>query len=170
MMRFLAAAVLMPLLSSYALAQAHSGDIVVSEAWSRATPGGARNGAAFMQITSKSTGDKLLKAKSDVAERVELHTHIHEQGVMRMRRVDAIEVPAGKTVMLQPGGYHVMLMDLKRPLDAGDKVDLTLVFEKAGEVAVTATVEPIGAKGPGSAAGMSHGAGHGQSHGSGQKH
>lgn len=160
----LAAAVLLPLLSSFAAAE--EANVTVSQAWARSTPGGARNGAAFLQVTAKGSPDKLVGAKSDVAEQVELHNHIHEDGVMRMRRVDAIDVPAGQSVTLEPGGYHLMLMNLKRPLKVGESLDLTLIFEKAGEVAVTANIEPLGAKGPGSAK-----AGHGNSHhGHGDEH
>lgn len=159
--RILIAAVLLPLMSSLAFAQSSSDGIAVSEAWLRATPGGARTGAGFLTISATSHGDRLVAAKSDVAERVELHNHVHEDGVMKMRRVDAIEIPAGETVTLAPGGYHLMLFNLKQPLKAGEKVHLTLDFEKAGEVPVTANVEPIGAKGPGNSAGGGHGSDHG---------
>lgn len=155
--RVFAAAILLPLMLSFAAAQGHSGDVLVSNAWSRATPGGVRTGVAYFEITDKgAAGDKLIGAKSDVAERVELHNHIHEDGVMKMRRVDAVEVPAGETVTLNPGGFHLMLMNLKRPLKAGDELKLTLVFEKAGEIEVTASVEPIGAKGPAGHIGGEH--------------
>lgn len=156
-----AAALIVPMLSLSPSAWAEAGTVTVSQAWSRATPGGVHTGGAYLQITaSEAAGDNLVDARSDAAERVELHNHIHEDGVMKMRRVEAIEIPAGKTVALAPGGYHLMLMNLKQPLRAGDKLDLTLVFEKAGEVEVTATVEPIGAKGPHGAAGTDHGSGH----------
>lgn len=150
-------AALLPLLSSFAVAQ--ESNVAVLDAWARETPGGAKTGAAFLQVTAKTDSDKLIDARSSVAEHVELHNHVHENGVMRMRRVDAIEVPAGKTVTLEPGGYHLMLMNLKQPLKAGDTIDLTLVFEKAGQVEVTASVQPIGAKGPG---GAESGHGHSQ--------
>lgn len=157
----LAAALLLPLLSMDVFAQADSKGITVTQPWSRATPGGVRTGGAYLQITaSDEAGDRLVDARSGAAERVELHTHIHEDGVMKMRRVEAIDVPAGKTVSLAPGGYHLMLMNLEQPLREGDTLDLTLVFEKAGEIEVTATVEPIGAKGPGGAAATGHNAGH----------
>lgn len=162
-MTVLAAALLLPLLSMSAVAQENSSGITVSQAWSRATPGGMRTGAAYLQITASDTeGDRLVDARSESAERVEIHNHIHENGVMRMRRVESIELPAGQTVILAPGGFHLMLMGLKQPLRVGDKLDLTLVFEKAGAVEVAATVEPIGAKGPGMAAGDGHGSGHGK--------
>lgn len=155
--RFLAAALILGLMVPFAAAQGQSNGISVSQAWSRATPGGVRNGTAYLQISSKGPeGDKLVGAKSDIAGQVELHNHIHEGGMMKMRRVDAIDVPAGETVKLEPGGFHVMLMDLKRPLKAGESFDLTLVFEKAGDIPVKATVEPIGAKGPGGQHGGMH--------------
>lgn len=164
-----AAALVLPMLSITAAAHESSGGITVSQAWSRATPGGVRNGAAYLAITASEAGDKLVDARSDAAERVELHNHIHENGVMKMRRVDAIDVPAGQTVTLSPGGYHLMLMGLKKPLEEGGKLNLTLVFEKAGEIEVTAPIEPIGAKGPGGAGDTHHGADHGHK-GGGHQH
>ncbi len=155
-LRLLIAAFLLPLMGSLAFAQSSSDGIAVSEAWLRATPGGAKTGAAYLTISGTGPGDRLVAAKTDVAERVELHNHVHENGVMKMRRVDAIEVPAGETVTLGPGGYHLMLFNLKHPLKVGQRVQLTLAFERAGEVPVTASVEPIGAKGPGGAAGANH--------------
>ncbi|HEX5599524.1 MAG TPA: copper chaperone PCu(A)C [Hyphomicrobiaceae bacterium] len=158
-----AAALLLPLLGMTASAQESSSGITISQPWARATPGGVKNGAAYMQITA-SAADKLVDARSDAAERVELHNHIHENGVMKMRRVESIEVPAGETVTLGPGGYHVMLMGLKQPLKAGEELELTLVFEKAGEINVTASIEPIGARGPGGAAHADHGHDHNHHH------
>ncbi|HEX7074914.1 MAG TPA: copper chaperone PCu(A)C [Hyphomicrobiaceae bacterium] len=155
-MRVLIAGILLPLMGSLAFAQGSSDGIAVSEAWLRATPGGVKTGAAYLTISDTGPGDRLVAAKSDVAERVELHNHVHENGVMKMRRVDAIEIPAGETVTLAPGGYHLMLFDLKHPLKAGEKVQLTLEFEKAGEIPVTASVEPIGAKGPSGAVAGDH--------------
>lgn len=126
-----------------------AGGISVGQAWTRATPGGAKIGAAYLTIAAaKGTADRLLSASSPAAARVELHTHTMEGDVMKMRRVDDIAVADGKTVLLQPSGLHVMLIDLAAPLKAGDTVKLTLKFEKAGEIAVDAPVEPIGARGP----------------------
>lgn len=154
--KFLAALLLAGLAVS-AAAEAQPNGVEITGAWSRATPGGVRTGVAYFQITSRgSAGDKLVAARSDAADRVELHDHIHEGGVMKMRRVEAIEVPAGETVKLEPGGLHMMLLDLKHPLKAGENLDLTLVFEKAGEVHVAAKVEPIGATGPGNQHGGAH--------------
>ncbi len=132
--------------------------VTVSHPWARATPPGAKVGAAYVEIAaSKSGGDKLLGARADVAGRVEIHTHKHEGGVMKMQQIENLPVAAGKSVVLKPAGDHIMLMDLKKPLVEGDLLPLTLVFEKAGEVKVEATVEPVGAKGP---HGMDHQPGH----------
>lgn len=123
--------------------------ITVGQAWARATPGGAKIGAAYLTISAaKGTADSLVSARSSVAARVELHTHLMEGDVMKMRRVDAIEIPDGQTVLLQPSGFHAMLIDLAHPLKAGETVKLTLTFAKAGEIVVDAPVEPLGAKGP----------------------
>jgi copper(I)-binding protein len=99
------------------------------------------------------TSDRLVAVKTDVAGRVELHNTAQEGGVMTMRRSEGIAVADKSPVVLQPGGSHVMLMDLKQPLKQGDTLKLTLVFEKAGELPIEATVEPVGAKGP---QGMDH--------------
>jgi hypothetical protein len=126
-----------------------AGTVTVSHPWARATPPGAKVGAAFFLMeASRLSGDRLIGAKADIAGRVELHTHIHEGGVMKMRPVDAVVLSAGNKVTFKPSGYHVMLLDLKQPLKEGDILPLTLVFERAGEIKVDATVEPIGAKGP----------------------
>lgn len=126
-----------------------SGGITIVTPWARATPGGAKVGGAYLQLKAGTgTNDRLVAAKSPVAGAVEIHDHIDEGGIMKMRRVDGIAVPDGQTVTLKPGGYHLMLMDLKQPLKQGGKLPLTLVFEKAGEVAVEATIAPIGAMGP----------------------
>jgi copper(I)-binding protein len=93
--------------------------------------------------------DRLIAAASPVARVVELHTHIREGEVMRMRPVPDIPVPAGQTVELRPGGLHVMLIGLTAPLVEGARVPLTLRFERAGEVAVDLAVEAAGARGAG---------------------
>jgi copper(I)-binding protein len=123
--------------------------VTVAHPWARATPGGVTVGGAFLEIrAAPGRGDRLVAARSPVAGSVEIHSHVMERGIAKMRRVDAVAVPGGKSVVLKPGGYHVMLMDLKQPLKEGDLLTLTLVFEKAGPIEVEATVEPIGATGP----------------------
>lgn len=103
---------------------------------------GGANSAAYMVIRNTgSEPDKLIAASTDVAKTVELHTVIEEGGMMRMRQVEGgIDVPANGEVVLKPGGFHVMLIGLTRDLNAGDKVELTLTFEKAGQIPVTAEV------------------------------
>jgi len=123
-------------------------DVSVSDAWVRGTVPGQKVTGAFMQITS-ATDASLVAVTSPVAKVAEIHTMSHEGGVMKMRRVEAIALPAGKPVELGPGGYHVMLMDVGQPLKEGETVPLTLTFaDKAGNrttLAVSATVRALAA-------------------------
>jgi len=145
-------AVLLP--ASGALA----GDIDIENPWARASAGPAKAGAAFMDIGNSGKADRLVGASADVSKVVELHTHIRDGDVMKMRRVDAIDLPADATTYLQPGGLHVMFMGLTAPLEEGESFPLTLTFENAGDITVEVEVKAAGAMG-----GM-HGQGHG--HGS----
>lgn len=122
-----------------------SADITVSDVWGRATPGAAKVGAAFMEISNAGEPDKLIGARSEISKTTELHSHIHDEGIMRMREVAAIDIPANGSQSLEPGGYHVMFMGLNRPLMIGEYYPLTLVFEKAGEITVDVKVEKVGA-------------------------
>ena len=123
------------------------GDITVDHPWARATVGTSRPGGAYLTVINKGkAADRLLRAESAIAARVELHRSVMEGGMMRMLPVEAIVVPAGGEIELAPGGYHLMLMGLKAPLSAGARVPLTLVFEKAGRIDVKITVIPLGAK------------------------
>lgn len=133
-------------LVSLASASAHeykAGDLMIDHPWAKPSLKGVSNGAAFLTIKNNgSMDDILVAAKSDVSNVVELHTHIMDDGVMRMRRVEGgIKLPAGKTTKLAPGGYHVMLIGLKKPLNLGDRFPLRLVFQKSGEVQVEVYVE-----------------------------
>jgi copper(I)-binding protein len=122
------------------------GGITVVAPWARATPGGTKVGGAYLELKAAAgAGDRLVSASSPAAGSVEIHEHASEGGVMKMRRIDGLAVPAGASVMLKPGGYHLMLMDLKQPLKQGDKLQLTLTFEKAGTLSVEGPVAPIGA-------------------------
>ncbi len=129
-----------------------AGDLVISQAWSRATPNGAKIGAGYFTIENKGTvADKLVGVAGEVSDKIELHEMSMNNGVMKMRPVDGgLVIEPGKTVKLGPNGYHLMIMDLKKPLKQGGKVPVTLEFEKAGKVAVTLDVQGIGAQGPGS--------------------
>lgn len=128
------------------------GQITVSTPWARATPGRSPNGAGYFELHNKGMADRLIAASSDVSERTELHTHLSENGVMRMRKLDSVELPHGGMVHFRPHGNHVMFIGLMAPLKEGQTVHLTLTFEKAGDVAVEMPVMPIGHKGA-----MSHG-------------
>lgn len=124
-----------------------AGDLRIGHPWSRAA-GANTNGAGFMSIRNAgSQPDRLLSASTPAARVVELHTHIREGDVMRMRPVTDIPVPAGQTVHLRPGGLHLMLIGLTGPLNRGASVPLTLRFERAGEVQVTLDIEAAGAAG-----------------------
>jgi len=128
-----------------------AGDLVISRPWTRATPGGAKTGGGFLTIENKgSAPDRLIGASADGAGKIEVHEMAINDGVMKMRPVEGgLAIDPGKTVKLAPGGYHLMMMDLKAPLKQGDKLPLTLQFEKAGKVAVTLDVQGIGAPAPG---------------------
>lgn len=149
--------------ASPALAQ-HMHDakgVKVAEPWARATGKMAHAGAAYLTLENTGdAGDKLVSASSPAAGRVELHTHIQDGNVMRMRPVQSIEVGPHAKVTLKPGGLHLMMLDLKGPLEKGASFPLTLRFEKAGEVTVEVAIQAAGAMG----AGMGHG-GHGKGHG-----
>ncbi len=113
--------------------------ILVGDVWARASK--VRNSAAYMTVTNESKETaRLVAASSPVAERVEIHTTIIEDGVMKMRPLEAIEIPPGETVRLEPGGRHVMLLGLRRALKPGDRIELTLVFADGRELGVAAEV------------------------------
>ena len=137
-------------------AVSHAHEVEVKDAWARATPGKAVNGAAFLTIENESPhAEKLIKATADVADRVELHTHLMENGVMKMRQVKDIPIPEYGTTALKPGSYHIMLLGLKAPLKEGTTFPLTLTFESAGTKTVTVTVKGVGAMNAGMG-GMDH--------------
>jgi len=128
---------------------AFAGDVTVSKPWARASAGMAKAGAAFMSITN-ATGmdDTLIAAKADVSKKVELHTHIMDGGVMKMREVEGgIPVKSGATQELKPGSYHVMFMGLTAPLKEGATFPVTLVFKHAGEKTINVTVMGAGSMG-----------------------
>jgi periplasmic copper chaperone A len=129
-------------------AAAQTGDIQIKDAWARATPGAAQAAAAYVTIMS-ATGDRLTGASTPAAQTAELHTMTMDGGVMKMRQVDGIDLPAGKTVTLKPGGYHIMLTGLAQPLTEGQSFPLTLTFDKAGTREVTVAVQKVGSMGPG---------------------
>lgn len=142
---------------AWSVASAHA-QTTVKDPWARATVAQQKASGAFMQLQS-AKGGKLLSASSPVAGVVEIHEMAMDGNVMKMRAVAALDLPAGKAVDLKPGGYHVMLMDLKKPLNAGDTVPITLVVESAGQretVEVKAAVRPLSGSGAAPAADKGH--------------
>ena len=127
-----------------------AGDLVITQAWSRQTPSGAKVAGGYLTIENKgAAADRLVGGSGDIAGRVEIHEMAMDGGVMTMRPVEkGIVIDPGKTVKLAPGGHHLMLMDLKAPLKQGDRVPVTLQFEKAGQVNVSLDVQGVGAKAP----------------------
>jgi copper(I)-binding protein len=130
-------------------AEFKAGDISIEAPWSRATPGGAKVGAGYLTIkNSGSAPDRLVSATTNIAEKTEIHEMSMTDGMMKMREVSGVEVPAGGSVALAPKGYHLMLFGLNKPLKEGDTFSGTLTFEKAGTIAVTFEVKGMGAAAP----------------------
>ncbi|UXY15078.1 copper chaperone PCu(A)C [Chitiniphilus purpureus] len=123
--------------------------LLIEHPWARASAPGAKVGGVFMVFNnSEGEADALLAVKTPVAEQAELHSMRMEQGVMKMRQVPRIEIPAKGKQALAPGGLHVMLQGLKQPLKEGSQFPLTLTFERAGTVQVQVKVEALGAAQP----------------------
>lgn len=135
MKRLLTASILYLSLAGAAFAQ-----VTVSDPWVRATVASQKASGAFMTLTAP-RDTRLVAASSPVAGVVEIHEMAMRDNVMRMRAIDALALPAGKAVKLEPGGYHVMLMQLKGPLNAGDTVALELVFEGTDKARETVQVQ-----------------------------
>lgn len=126
-----------------------AGPIEIEHPWSRATVAAVPTGVVYFVLRNPSQAeDRLVSASTPVAEKAELHTHIREGDVMRMRQVDAIEITPSSTTALEPGGLHVMLVGLKQPLVKGKAFPLTLVFEEAGPVTVQVDVQGTTDKAP----------------------
>jgi periplasmic copper chaperone A len=117
------------------------GDITIGHPWARATPGAVKNSAAFMVFDNKGGADKLIGVSGDVARDIQIHTMLTEAGVMKMREIKSLDIPAKGKTELKPGGLHIMLIGLKDGLKEGQKFPLTLKFEKAGEVTVEVVAE-----------------------------
>ena len=140
------------LAASPALAQ-----VSIDQPWMRATAPGAKVAGGFMIVRNKGEApDRLVAAASPLAERVELHVHIDDGGVMKMRQVKGFDVPANGRFELKPGAAHLMFMNIKRQIKEGEKIPVTLTFEKAGEVKAEYRVGGLGDMGP---AGATHGGG-----------
>lgn len=127
-----------------------AGDLVIAQPWSRATPGGAKVAGGYLIIENRGAApDRLIGGALDAAARLETHEMAMNGGVMTMRPVEGgLSIAPGKTVTFAPGGYHLMFFDLKMPFKQGDKVPVTLEFERAGKVTVNFEVQGVGAQGP----------------------
>jgi len=121
--------------------------ITITGAWARATAPGQTEGAAYVTLSSPG-GDRLIGVDTAAAGMAMLHQSLKKNGVAEMRDLDALGLPAGKTVKLSPGGVHIMLMDLKNGLKPGDTLKLSLSFAHAGRRDIDVPVRPIGADGP----------------------
>ena len=119
--------------------------VEVSEAWARSTMPGQKVAGVYMRLKADRPA-RLIGVRSRAAKTAEVHEMSHAGGVMRMRKVEALDLPANQAVKLEPGGYHVMLFDIAKPLKPGERVSLTLIFEQAGkrvEVPVNAEVRAL---------------------------
>jgi copper(I)-binding protein len=124
------------------------GSLVISGPWVRATPPGAKTAAAYLKITNNGTeADRLVGGTIPLANALEVHEMSMSGGVMKMRKLDGLEIAPGKTIELAPGGYHIMLLGLHESVKEGKPIKGTLRFEKAGTVDVEYVVAPIGAQG-----------------------
>jgi copper(I)-binding protein len=133
------------------------GSIHISQPWSRATPKGAASGAGYMTLTNKGAApDKVSCVSDDASAQCEIHTMTMEGGVMKMRPVEGgLEIKPGESVTLKPGGYHMMFLSLKHPLEQGQTIKVTLKFDHAGTIDIDYPVVAIGAPAPGASAGGS---------------
>ncbi|HWK51284.1 MAG TPA: copper chaperone PCu(A)C [Steroidobacter sp.] len=122
--------------------------VTIERAWARATPPGLVIGAAYAVITNRGAADRLLAVETSASKRVEIHSTKDVEGRMQMRQLATLDLPAGGAVAFEPGGLHLMLVDLQQPLQAGTTLSLTFVFEKAGRVTIEANVAPIGSTQP----------------------
>jgi copper(I)-binding protein len=133
-----------------------AGPLRIEAPWIRATPGGAEVAGGYMKIENTGTAtDRLIGGAAEIAGKFEIHEMKMEGSVMKMRELPkGLEVPPGKSVELKPGSYHLMLMGLKKPPKAGDRIKGTLTFEKAGTVEIEYAVRGMG--GSGSSGSMKH--------------
>lgn len=141
--------------------EAGAGSLEVEDAWARATAATQTTGAVYLTVRNHAAEpDRLMRASTPVARSVELHTHtVDAEGIARMRQVDAVAVPPQGSTTFAPGGMHIMLVGLDRPLTAGEPFPLTLSFDANGEIEVE--VEVVATRGAPPAAGSGQGGSHG---------
>ena len=143
---FLTSALVLALVTGAAAHDFKVGALVIDHPWSRATPKGAAVAGGYMKITNTgTTPDRLTGGTTEAAKKFEIHEMKMEGSVMKMRELsDGLEIPPGATVELKPGSYHVMMMNLAKPLVKGERVKASLTFEKAGKVDIEFAVEAVG--------------------------
>lgn len=118
------------------------GALHIAHPWARPLPPVVPSGAAYLQIENRGSNQEILvAAHSPIAEKVEVHEHVHLDGLMKMQKVDQLAIPPGDEVVFEPGGYHFMMFGLKQPLEAGGRFPLTLVFADAGSIEVQVMIE-----------------------------
>lgn len=149
-MRRLFGALLLALIAGTATAhETKLGDLTITQPWARATPGAAKTGAVYLKIDNGGQQtDRLVAASTPAAAKSELHSENMDNGVAEMRQVESIDLSAHAIVELKPGGLHLMLIGLTKPLREHDSFPLTLTFEHAGSIEVEVYVEKAGAMGP----------------------
>ncbi|HEY4164054.1 MAG TPA: copper chaperone PCu(A)C [Dongiaceae bacterium] len=126
-----------------------AGDLTVIQPWARATPGASTVGVIYLEIKNAGAApDRLMKIETAAAQSAAVHSMEMQNGMMMMQPEGPLDLDAGKSVVLKPGGMHIMLMNLAKPLKAGDSFQATLTFEKAGMVTVAVPVEKAGATAP----------------------
>lgn len=145
------------LLATPVFASPAADDVHVADPYARAVPDVVKNSAVFLTLHNAGSADRaLVSASSGIADVVELHTHIKDGDVMRMRRVERIPLPAGDTTVLEPGGLHIMLLGLKGPLNTGAEVQVDLTFADGSAKTIVAPVKAVSA--------MQQGGGHEHHH------
>jgi len=137
------------LLLSCASKKSEPPQISISDAWSRATVAGQSSAAAYLTVANTGDGDERLLQVSTAIGQSSLHSTTMDNGVMRMRPLTSLDIPAHSTVDLKPGGTHIMIMGVKQPLAAGSSFPLTLKFDRSGERTVTVAVRPATSTGGG---------------------
>ncbi len=120
-----------------------SNNLVIDNAFARSAIKDQRNSAVFMQITNQGEHAELVSASSDAAKVVELHTHVNDSGVMRMRKIDKIDLPSNQTVVLEPGGLHIMFIGLLRDLNVGESVDVDLGFSDGSHQLISVPIHRV---------------------------
>jgi hypothetical protein len=132
------------IITGFSLANNIDFNISVKDAYVREVPPGVPTSAFFLTLTNNSNNNiALVKATSNIAMNVELHEHTHNNGMMEMRQVQKINIPAKGSIALKPGGYHIMLIGLTRKIKSGDTVDINLEFNDGSNKAVKASVKKI---------------------------